>query len=298
MAARVSAFKTAQHRTAYEQVYDRLLRDHWPVARDELDIDTRFGPTRVRRSHGGDGVPLVMLHPHAGSSVGWYPLIEHLVEDRDVYTPDTMGGCGRTVQEQPVTAAQDLVDWVDELLDQLGHDRVHLLGYSEGGWVAANVAATSRNAGRLASVTLVEPAAAIAKVPAGFLLQMVGRGMLAMASRDRTAGIARLNRWMNGDVELTDVQLELLEVSLGTFTQRLPKPAPLTDDDLAAITAPVLLMIAEDTKLYDPDVAARRARELIADVTIDITANAGHGLLFQYPDTTIARINTFLRQHH
>ncbi len=297
MATGIGGFKTEQQRVEYEHVYDRILERHWPVPHEELDLDTRFGTTRVRRSGQGARSPLVMIHPTTGSSLGWYPIIEHLCADRVVYTPDTIGTCGRSVQLAAVTSAQDLVTWLDDVVDSLGLDRLHLLGYSEGGWIAGSHAALSAHRDRIASVTLIEPAGAIERVPAGFLITMIGRATIAMASRDRTAALARFSRWLNGDVELTPAQVELLEVSMGTYTQRLPRPGRLDDEELRRITASTLLLMAQDTKLYDPAAAAERAQRLISDVSIDITPNAGHGLLFQYPNELTTQINDFLVAH-
>jgi pimeloyl-ACP methyl ester carboxylesterase len=297
MAGRIGGFRTDQQRIEYEQVYDRILERDWPVPHEELDLDTTFGTTRVRRSGIGSRTPLLMVHPTTGSSLGWYPIVERLCVDRVGHTPDTIGTCGRSVQTTPVSSSQDLVTWLDEVVDGLGLDRFHLLGYSEGGWIAGTHASLSAHRERLASVTLVEPAGTIERVPTRFLVAMIGRAMLAMASRDRTAALARFSQWLNGDVDLTPAQMELLEVSVGTFRQRLPRPGRLSDADLGRVTAPALLMMAADTRLYDPDGAARRARRLVPDVTVDIVPDAGHGLLFQYPDELTTRINEFLDAH-
>ena len=236
MASRVGGFKTQAHRIEYEQVYDRVLQRDWPVPHEELDIDTAFGPTRVRRSGAGDGTPLVMVHPTTGSSLGWYPVVHHLCADRVVYTPDTIGTCGRSLQTAPVDSVEDLVAWLDQVIDGLGLERLHLLGYSEGGWIAGSYAALSTRRDQLASVTLVEPGGAIERIPTGFLLTMIGRAMLAMASRDRASALARFSHWLNGDIELTPAQMELIEVSMGAFGQRLPRPDRLSDEDLARIS--------------------------------------------------------------
>lgn len=297
MATRIGGFRTDQQRVEYQRVYDRILEREWPVGHEELDLATTFGTARVRRSGQGARPPLVMLHPTTGSSLGWYPIVQHLCADRVVYTPDTIGTCGRSVQRAPVTSARDLVTWLDEVVDALGPDRFHLLGYSEGGWIAGSHAALSARPDRLASLTLVEPAGAIERVPTGFLVAMVGRAMLAMASRDRTAALVRFNRWLNGDVDLTPAQVQLLEVSMGAYRQRLPRPDRLGDDDLRRITAPTLLMMAGDTRLLDPAEVAARAERLMPDVRIDITPDAGHGLLFQHPQELTARINGHLAAH-
>ena len=135
-----------------------------------------------RVSGEGERTPLVMVHPTTGSSLGWYPIVQHLCSDRVVYTPDTIGTCGRSVQTAPVTSVRDLVTWLDDVVDSLGLVSLHLLGYSEGGWIAGSHAALSAHRDRLASVTLIEPGGAIQRIPTGFLISMIGRAIVAMAA--------------------------------------------------------------------------------------------------------------------
>jgi len=295
MSKQLSGFRSPQDAERYFGIYDRLVEAHWPVAYEELDIGSTFGTTRVRVSGSGEAVPLVLLHPTTGSSVGWYPLIEALCEDRRVYTPDTIGGAGRSVQTEPITAGADLVGWLDELLDQLDLDRIHLAGYSEGGWIAGLHAALTETPDRLVSLTLVEPAGAIEAVPARFIAGMVFRGMRVLLSRDKRAAVDRLNRWMNGDVELSDAQAEMLEAAMGSFRQKLPNPKRLDDDQLRRITVPTLLLLGADTKLYKPERARDRAVSLLPEVEAEIIPNAGHGLAFQYPDLVTNRLREHMR---
>ena len=128
MPDKVSTFRTPEDAERFVTRYDEVVGSRWPVAHEELDVSTRFGQTRVRRSGAGSGVPLVMLHPTTGSSAGWYPVIELFCRDRIVYTPDTMGAAGRSVQTAPIRSEADLADWLDDVLDRLGMPEVHLLG--------------------------------------------------------------------------------------------------------------------------------------------------------------------------
>ena len=290
----VSTWRSPEAKTRYLALYDRTVESSWPVAKEEIDVATTLGVTRVRRSGDAGGTPVVMLHPTTGSSAGWYPVIAAMSATRTVFTPDTVGAAGRSVQTAPVTSADQLVTWLDEVLDGLGLDRVHLLGYSEGGWIAGTYAGLTDRRSRVASLVLVEPAGLLAPIPPVLLVELVLRGMRVLAARDKPAAIRRFNRWMNGDVELTDEQVELILAAMGSFRQRLPSPSPLADDALAAITAPTLLLMGSDTKLLPPSVAADRAGRLIPDVTVELVADAGHGVLFQHPGRTTARILEFL----
>lgn len=295
MGKTLSGFRSQQDADRYFDVYDRLVDTHWPVPHEELSIPSEFGTTRVRVSTGGPAVPLVLLHPTTGSSVGWYPLISALCEDRWVYTPDTIGGAGRSVQTQSIATGEDLVRWLDELLDQLALERVHLAGYSEGGWIAGLHAALTGRPERLASLTLVEPAGTIERVPTRFIAGMVLRGVGVLLARDKRAAVDRLNRWMNGDVELTDAQVEMLEAAMGSFRQKLPSPRRLDDEQLERISTPTLLLLGARTKLYDPYRARDRAVRLLSRVQAQIIPGAGHGLAFQHPGLVTDKLRDHMR---
>lgn len=296
MAGRVGGFTSPEGADTFYRTYDDVVARRWPIDREELDVPTRFGTTHVRRCAGGDGIPLVLVHPTAGSSAGWYPLIEGLAGDRTAYLPDTIGAPGRSVQTAPISEPTQLARWLDDVLDALDLDRVHLLGYSEGGWIALLHAAHTARPDRVVTLTLIEPAG-IQAIPRRTLAALIGRGAAVLLARDKARAVRRLNTWMNGDVELTDDQIDLLMAALGTFKQKLPAPGPLPDDALRRISAPTLLLLGQDSTLYDWQKVDDRARTLMSDVQIQTLENAGHGLAFQYPDQVTTRIRGFIETH-
>jgi pimeloyl-ACP methyl ester carboxylesterase len=108
----------------------------------------------ITMMRGGAGRPLLILHG-AGGMGGWAPYMGDLAARHDVIVP-----------EHPGFGASDTPDWLDnipdlanfylDLLDQLDLNNVDLVGFSIGGWIAAELAA--RNTRRLASLTLVAAA--------------------------------------------------------------------------------------------------------------------------------------------
>ena len=196
MSGRVSGFKTADHRERYLARYDQVVATRWTVERTELDVPTRFGTTHVRTCGAGSATPLVLIHPTTGSSAGWYPVIDQLSADRPVYAPDTMGTPGRSVQSEPISSGADLAAWLDDLLDALALPAVHLLGYSEGGWIAGLHAATTERPEQLRSLTLIEPAGAITAVSTRFIIGLMAHALPVLLARDKRRAVRRLNTWM------------------------------------------------------------------------------------------------------
>ncbi len=103
---------------------------------------------------GGDGAPLLLLHGASGAGA-WLPFMASLAETYDVIVPDHPG-FGNSDTPDWLDTIHDLAYFYLDLLDQLDLDRVHLVGVSLGGWIAAELAV--RDTSRLASLTLADAA--------------------------------------------------------------------------------------------------------------------------------------------
>ena len=103
----------------------------------------------------GEGPPLLLLHGLAMSWRAWRPLLASLSTDHQVLAPTLPGHRGGPVAPADVSVTW-LADYLEMLLDEEGHDRVHVVGNSLGGWLALELA----RRGRARSVTAVSPAGA------------------------------------------------------------------------------------------------------------------------------------------
>ncbi len=106
---------------------------------------------------GKDSPVLVALHGGgAGSSgaAGMSKLADRLQGEMRIVAPDGVGGFGWTDPNAPTPyGAQSRVDQVAGLLDTLALDKVHLIGNSQGAWVAARYAI--QHPDRVKSMTLI-----------------------------------------------------------------------------------------------------------------------------------------------
>ncbi|MEU9517800.1 MULTISPECIES: alpha/beta fold hydrolase [unclassified Streptomyces] len=85
---------------------------------------------------GGDGPPVVLLHPGVGDSRVWDPVLPQLVEHHRVIRYDVRG-YGRSPQP---TASYSLLDDLVAVLDYFRLRRVSLVGCSMGGGTAMSLA--------------------------------------------------------------------------------------------------------------------------------------------------------------
>ncbi len=100
----------------------------------------------------GAGPVMLMLHG-GGGAPRFLPAMQALAQKFEVIVPQAPGFGGG---EPPpwLETVSDLANFYLDFLDKLDLRAVHLVGLSLGGWVAADLAV--RNAGRLASLTLVD----------------------------------------------------------------------------------------------------------------------------------------------
>ena len=109
--------------------------------------------TPVQMLQDGSGPPLVFLHG-AGGAGRWLTFQERLAKDFSVYFPSHPGHGGSPAAEW-IEHISDLAFHYLDLLDRLGLERVHLVGASFGGWIAAEIATMASH--RLESLVLIDP---------------------------------------------------------------------------------------------------------------------------------------------
>ena len=95
--------------------------------------------SRLQLVKGGSGEPLLILHDEMGHP-GWLRFHETLAQDHTLYIP-SHPGFGESPQLDWVMNMQDLAGWYLRALDDLGLESVKVMGFSLGGWLAAEMAA-------------------------------------------------------------------------------------------------------------------------------------------------------------
>ncbi|MEV6643110.1 alpha/beta hydrolase [Amycolatopsis sp. NPDC051371] len=265
-------FKDQRAEDAYSAAYDEVATS-WPVPVRDLDVGTRYGPTRVRNS-GDAGPPVVLLPGGMGTSLSWFPHVAELAAGHRVYAVDTIGEPGRSRQTRPITGDGDYADWLGDLLDGLGHDRAVLAGVSTGGRHALTLA--MRASSRVAAVVAIEPS--------GFAV--IGSSFIRWSLRE-------IVRWFDPRPGAA-VRRTLRPLLFGALKYRaqLPPPHLFTDDELRAVTVPVRLLLAERSVIHSARDVEQRVRALNPLFDVEVVPRTTHALPPQRPELVTARILT------
>ncbi|MEU3772152.1 alpha/beta fold hydrolase [Streptomyces sp. NPDC032472] len=281
-------------RDRYFAACDALYALGAPV-RSETDVETSFGTTHVYRYGPADPAaesrtPVVLIHGAGYCSAMWYPNTPALSAERPVYALDTPGDAGRSVQREPMWQPERAAQWLDEALDALGLDRVHLVGASYGGWLVLNQA--HRRPDRLASVTLLDPGG----------LEKVGLRFFAWVFVSLFASFApkalrpRLAKWLEQPVLVVPELRAMVHAGARAFRIRRPAPLPLSEEALRSITTPLYLVMGKRSLLVHPQRQLERVPRLIPGARAEILTGTGHGPQIDHATLVNTRILTFMQE--
>ena len=257
---------------------------HFYTEPEWLDV----GDVRVAYRRKGTGEPTLYLHG-AGMTRMWLPHLEALSQHADVIAPEHPG-YGETAMPDWLDGFDDLVIHYDALLDVLGLDKVHVVGYSLGGWLAAEFAAFYPK--RLKSLTLMVPAGLrVIGKPIPNPVAMMPDAFFDLIFNDKS----NMHLYMPDFESLDEIVHQYGE---GATLARLAWTTQYNlklEQRLARVTCPTLVVRAEQDRLICDEMAERYA-ELLPNSRIDTIPGTGHALAFEQPQLVGAVIGDFITE--
>jgi pimeloyl-ACP methyl ester carboxylesterase len=227
------------------------------------------------------------------------PFLDGLAEQGDIVAP-SHPGFGASPRPEEFDAVYDLVQLYRGVLDALAAPRVVLIGFSFGGWIAAELAVQGHP--KLDRLVLVDP---------------VGIKLGGRLERDIThlfnTDPAELNRraWHDpprrpagcwglgwhaavdaiGDAEITGLARNWDALCLYAWRPHLYNPQ--LRHWLFRVAVPTLVLWGESDRVVAPDYG-RRYAALIPGARFEVIAEAGHHPELEQPEEFVSRIARFL----
>lgn len=245
------------------------------------------------------GIPLVFLQHFTGTMDAWDPrVVNALAADRPVILFNN-AGVGTSTGTVPDTIELMSAD-AENFMVELGLSEVDLLGFSLGGFLAQVIATRS--------VVKVRKLIVAGSAPRGgeeHLLEVVGEAFSKNArdvrlplfftpsEASQEAGAAFVDRTIartkNRDQESGEAVSNPQAAAIIAWCAN-------KDDGhatLRAIRQPTLIVHGSDDTMF-PSINAYEMFKHMSSGTLIIYPDSGHGALFQYADTFVAHVRTFL----
>ena len=247
------------------------------------------GGTSIRLMRAGRGEPLLVLRG-TDASDDWLPWMDRLAERFDVIVPEHPGFGARPLPPW-LDKVSDLACFTLDLIDTLELSRVHLVGTSLGGWIAADLA--MRSSQQLASLTLVGAAGLRLRGETGVDLFMMGEeeGLRArfhdQAAAERAAG--RLLAAETEDVRLANA----ITIARVAWQPRLYDPQ--LEKWLHRVKVPTLIVWGEHDRVFPRSYALEWGRR-IGGARVEIISDCGHAVALERPDVLVDTLIGFLSE--
>ncbi len=245
----------------------------------------------LSHSVAGAGPDVVLLHGVGLDRTMWDRCLPALVEDHRVTTPD-LRGHGSSGPASPGTSLGDLAADVLEVLDAVGAERVHLVGFSLGALVAGSLAIGRPD--RVATLSLVSSVALRTPEERESVLRR-----LEAAKADLPATVeAAVARWFDDDWRdrepglVSDVRRTMLandpESYLACYTVFATGDQEI-GPALGDITAPTLAITGSADPGSTPEMTYRLA-DAVPDAEAVVVEGARHLLPLERPHELVAAL--------
>ena len=286
----IGQFRSVAGQRDYRAAYAQAMAVLPSPTRTE-DVATDLGTVRAylwSSPSPSSDTPVLLLPGRTSGVPMWSENLADLLVHHSVIAVDALGDAGLSLQSSPLTSIEDQAIWVDQVVRRLAPDGVHLVGHSFGGATAVTYARLHPE--RVRSLVLLEPVFTFGYPPARLMAWTVLASLPLLPEAWRERALTEVG---GGErAEPGDPIASMINAGATHYRAQLPNPRLLSDPELAALTMPVYVAIADSHSLAGGPRAADRARQLPSS-TVDVWPDTTHSLPMQVSGPLDARLQEF-----
>ena len=237
--------------------------------------------------HKGSGPPVLLLHGGDGP-IDRFPFADRLAERYEIIQPIHPGFAGSLIPEH-FDNLQDLIFLYLDLIDHLNLKDALIMGFSMGGWAAAEIAAI--NTQRFSKLILVDSVGI--KVGGPFDRDIAD--VFAMSPSELTRISWHDPSKAPDPNTMTDDELLVFasdRIAHGLYTWEPYMHNPKLPYHLHRIDIPTLLIWGQDDGIVTPTYG-EKFRAMIPDAKIVVVPDSGHSPHIEQPDAFIKHFAEF-----
>lgn len=254
-------FKGEEERAKLVGWFERF-RARLKVPTETRMVETRFGKTHVLVGGPADAPKLVMIHGQLASSAHALAEMAPLLERFRVYAVDVVGQSVMGHDELLSVSNNDYGEWLKDVLDGLGLERVHLLGVSFGGFVALRLAAVAPE--RIERLVLLVPAGVVKSHWSGWF--KIGIPMTRYLMSPSAKNLKSFLRYLMTTPDDEDWEGFMGDVFRCVNLQKVKIPKLAKLGEFENLTAPTLVLGADGDLSFPGEQVINRLTKLLSSV--------------------------------
>lgn len=243
---KVDLFRSEEQRENYFKEYDKALAQ-LDTPHIEEYVDTSYGSTHVIHCGRGIGGKIVMLHCMGFTALSWYKNLKELSEHFDIYCIDIIGEPNKTLGNTTNITFDDYMKWLLQVLDGLNIERVNIVGWSFGGFLATGFAINHPE--RVEKICALSPAATVAKLNFQFYLKLFPA---LFSGKDKR--INSFLKWASGndEIDYKNPAFAMFSEGMKSFKGWATgnKLYVYSDNDFKKMKMPYLLILGSSDPIY------------------------------------------------
>jgi pimeloyl-ACP methyl ester carboxylesterase len=267
---------------------------------------------RIRAVEIGSGEPVLFLHGFSLCTAHWAPLVAHLPTFRCIAIDMPGHGGSDSVDYDEVDLRRWYKEMLTAVLDRLGLDSVHLVGHSQGAMLGLFLALDAPE--RVRSLVAIGTPAVAFGAPLSSLRVLARRGIgqLLLAMPKPHGMYRRVLADTLGEHALATMPIDLIRATylatqrrgfgrtVSTYLREMfqgadarPPRYVLSDDELARIRQPVVVLWGSNDDRYQSLTEARKRAALMPHARFEVLPG-GHEPWLDDLDRCADRISRFL----
>ena len=286
--SKTSIYTSEEIKSELYRIYNEQV-DNWPAETKDLYIDTEYGVVHVLVCGSPDNPPLLMFHAASMGAHSWAENAGPLLTKYCIYSIDNIGEGNKSELKNAMKYpqnGQEIAALYIYLMDELGIDKAPLLGASNGGFIAQNIAYYYPS--RVEKLALFCPMGITPLSGASFF-------MLSVASM---YPFQFIRNWVGNWALGTDAYVHQKYgkwfncIMKGTIPS-VAQPVPLSTEQKQQMALPVLLFLGtRDALVGDAEIARNTASDY-PNIQIEIL-ESGHMIAIEHAETVNRELAAFL----
>lgn len=279
---------------ANKENYRQLLIDKIEGLVEQREVTIGTIKTSYLSCSCGNGEPVIFLHGAGAGAVTWYPSINSIAKNFQVFAPDIVGYGESDKPDAPYNRPY-FSKWLKGFLKELKISKAHIVGLSQGGAIALQFAIDNPN--MVNKLVLVDSAGLGAKVSFWPLIGTVWMNSFPSSMANRFNSRFILDKPINRDPNHSSYSIAVLKYKGGknAFKQgRGTAVSKISEELLKQIKNETLIIWGKNDKLFSVEYGEAAAK-IIPNAKLHIIQDAGHLPLMDQTEIFNKILDEFLK---